>query len=417
MGTYFSSETTTQSNDSRVDVQSSSSLDFTSGIEEKVQEVVASEVSTSIKGPVDSSDFHRVELHVHLDGSVSPQILYEAAKRNKPHAIPSHVKNWEDFVPIVTCIGQSAHLEDLLSKMQHYMPFIIDDKTAIADMCRDFVERQYKHQVYYTETRFAPHLLCDTKMTPEEVLVLVLDTLQEASKQYNIIVKTIVCCMRHWKADKRAQETIDLAIKYRYKGVVGVDLAGSEQAATSKEYQKIFEQVKGVEGLHITIHAGEGCGPESITDAIEKMYAERIGHGYRAMEDTNVLNYLIENNIHVECCPTSSVITRAVQHIVLKDEDWSRHPMKAFCQNGVNFSISTDDPGVMATDYSQELHVCSQLIKMEQKEILQCFVNAAKAAFVDGKEKEELVQTIQSRVDKKLQQLASRDKEEDEKLN
>jgi len=244
-------------------------------------------------------------------------------------------------------------------------------------------------------------------MSAEEVLVTILDTLEEAGKQYNIIVKSILCCMREWKADERAKESVELAIKYRPKGVVGVDLAGSEQAATSKEYKKIFDQVKGVPGLHITIHAGEACGPESITDGVKELYAERIGHGYRAIEDENILNYLIENNVHVECCPTSSVMTSAVRDIALKDEDWSKHPINIFVEKGVNFSISTDDPGVMGTNYSREVHVCTNLIKMEEKHLLQCFVNAAKAAFVNGDEKTKLVELIETRVNQKLKKLKS----------
>jgi len=296
--------------------------------------------------------------------------------------------------------------------MYTYMPFIVDDKQAWIDMCHSFVEQQYSHQIYYTETRFAPHILCERVLTAEEVLVIVLDALEEASKKYGIIVKTILCCLRHWKADERAQETVNLAIKYRHKGVVAVDLAGSEQAASSKEYKKIFDQVKGVEGLHITIHAGEGCGPESVNDALQNLHAERIGHGYRSLEDEDVLNHLVDKQIHLECCPSSSIITRAVRQIVLHDEDWSNHPMATFVKKKVNFSISTDDPCVMAINYSHEIDVCSNLIKMDEKAILQCHLNGAKAAFINGKEKSDLVETIETRINKKLREIANKASED-----
>ncbi|ETO28906.1 hypothetical protein RFI_08221 [Reticulomyxa filosa] len=366
-----------------------------------------------IESPRDSSNFYRVELvwktwDVYGDdtnvqhGSVNPKILYEAAKRNHPSAIPKHVKTLEDFIPLVTCLEQSAHLEEVLDKMEFYMAYLIDDKRAIIDMCKGFVKQQYEQQIYYTETRYSPHLLCSKVLTPEEVLVTILDALHEASQSYGITVKSILCCMRNWKGGEKAQEVVDLAIKYQSKGVVGVDLAGSEQAATSKEYKEFFDQVKNVKGLHITIHAGEACGPESVKDALHNLHAERIGHGYRATEDEDVMKELRPIFSHFCNCQEIIIITRAVRHIVLKDKDWSRHPIAIFAQKGVSFGINTDDPCVMATDYSHEVETCSQLIRLDEKTILQSFVNSARATFLNGEEKEKLVKTIEERVNKRV---------------
>ena len=90
---------------------------------------------------------------------------------------------------------------------------------------------------------------------------------------------------------------VEFAKKYRQEGVVGLDLAGAESAATSEHFKHIFEQVQDVDDLHVTIHAGEACGAHSVTDALDNLFAERIGHGYRCLEDEKVLERVIKEQV------------------------------------------------------------------------------------------------------------------------
>ena len=276
-------------------------------------------------------------------------------------------------------------------------------------------------------------------------MIQVIAELEKGCKEYNIRVTMILSLLSPWNGDndQRSKDILRLMKKYSYNsinnpcGVVGIDIAGNEPIRhppignyTNKSFQNSFKEAKNL-GFGITIHAGEGlnCGWDKVNYAINKEYAMRIGHGYHLATDAlkgnikakqlliklsqkknNIdginaginggINY---NSIHFECCPTSSVLTNAVEMYDIKDLKnvnikWDKHPICIFLKYNIPFSINTDDPEIFGCDMKQEINICKEKFGMNWKQIGQCFINAAKASFLKGKEKDELVELVQKRV-------------------
>ena len=342
-----------------------------------------------------------VELHCHLDGCITPQIVFETAnRRNIP--LPPNVKTASDLIPYVSCIEKEKSLHDLLQKFGYFLPIIADDKQAIIDMCKAYCNQQLTNKIYYSEVRYCPHLLSGSNLSPEQVLHIILTTLSSIANKYGIIIKSIVCCMRSWNADLRAQELIELAYKYKLFGIVGIDMcAGHECGQQYDGWSKLFYKARFEYGLNITIHAGEDNGVDDIYYALDNLYAQRIGHGYAAINDKKLIKRLKDEEIHLECCPTSSIITNSVKDITLKsnEREWSKHPIVVFKENKINFGVNTDDPEVLNCSFLSECQLLIDKCGFVKKDIYHAFIRAANASFIhDHHEKMIMIQQVKKRV-------------------
>jgi len=148
----------------------------------------------------------------------------------------------------------------------------------------------------------------------------------------------------------------------------------------------IFKRVRDA-GLHVTIHAGEADGPQSVWSAIHDLGAERIGHGFRSFEDPSLVNYLVNNNIGLECCPTSNLHISAVRN-------YASHPIRKLAGQGVKFCLNTDDPGISAIDITHEYLVAAPAVGLAASQIRQSQLDALEMSFLSETEKTELQQKV-----------------------
>ena len=142
----------------------------------------------------------------------------------------------------------------------------------------------------------------------------------------------------------------ELAVAYKSRGVVGFDLAGAEYDHPAKHHKAAFQLVRD-NNINVTIHAGEAYGPESIAQAIHVCGAHRIGHGCRLRENGDLLHYVNDHRIPLECCPSSNVQTGAIR-------DLASHPLKLYKNLGLRVTVNTDNRLVTDTTVSQELWLC-----------------------------------------------------------
>lgn len=167
--------------------------------------------------------------------------------------------------------------------------------------------------------------------------------------------RVILCCisgLQHFSKD-----ILDLCEEFRNDGVVGIDIAGNEGAIREhgselfNSFEKsIFHEAKKL-GIHRTAHAGEDGPSSNVKFAVEEMFAERIGHGYRVMQDQELYSKCRKMNIHFEACPTSSILTGSIG---LGNAAMLKHPIVQFAQDNVNFSINTDDTTITKSGLENE---------------------------------------------------------------
>src|SRR5690606_15447662 len=156
----------------------------------------------------------------------------------------------------------------------------------------------------------------------------------------------ILCGIRNISSASSYQMA-ELAVAYKGRGVVGFDLAGAEANFPAKDHLEAFQLIHS-NNINCTIHAGEAYGPESIAQAIHDCGAHRIGHGCRLIEDGDLLRYVNDHRIPLECCPSSNVQTGAVR-------DFATHPLKLYADLGLRVTVNTDNRLITDTTVSREL--------------------------------------------------------------
>jgi len=353
----------------------------------------------------------KVELHIHLDGAMRPSTLWELAKKKGIPPLPDWVRTEQDFASLLV-MRDDGNLPEFLKKFNLMLPQVAGDKGAIKRVAYELCQDKSKEGVVYFEARYAPQFLMSpsadgsvdcrgTKVGFNDVVQAVNQGLEAGSKDFGLMAKSILCVMRGKEHSKWAGQVVKSAIKFRNSGVVGVDLAGDEslpEGGVDEEIVKAFDDAH-AHGIPITIHAGESGPAANVEEAVKKLHARRIGHGYHVLDNRRIYNECVKKiGTHLEQCPFSSVKTGAFD---LKKNGWPHHPLATFFNDQVSFSINTDDPTVTGHSLVAEFEnvTSSSGMSLPAKCLVTAVRNATEAAFVDGDEKIKLREIIEEKTE------------------
>jgi adenosine deaminase len=178
----------------------------------------------------------------------------------------------------------------------------------------------------------------------------------------------------------------ELAVAYKNRGVVGFDLAGAEYDHPAKHHRAAFQLVRD-NNINVTIHAGEAYGPESVAQAIHVCGAHRIGHGCRLRENGDLLHYVNDHRIVLECCPSSNVQTGAIRTL-------ASHPLKLYLDLGLRVTVNTDNRLMTDTTVSKELWLCHTQMGLSLKDLHQIILSGFKSAFLPFHEKQRYLRKV-----------------------
>ncbi|XP_026009103.1 adenosine deaminase isoform X1 [Astatotilapia calliptera] len=337
----------------------------------------------------------KVELHVHLDGAIRVQTIMDVAKMRGKTLPVNTVEEMKKRI----IVEKPGTLTSFLEKFNEYMHVIAGDREAIKRIAREFVEDKAKEGVIYVEVRYSPHLLANSgvkeipwnqeegDLSPDEVVRLVNEGLSEGEREFKIKARSILCCMRHMPS--WSKDVVELCKKYKDEGVVAIDLAGDESlnCEANPEHMEAYEEAVRC-GIHRTVHAGE-VGPASVVkEAVEVLKAERVGHGYRTLEDDDLYKKLLAQNMHFETCPISSKLTGAC------NADFTTHPVITFMKDKANYSLNTDDPLIFNSNLHHDYQTAHQHMGFTEEEFKRLNICSAQSSFLPAKEKEELLKTL-----------------------
>mmetsp|Transcript_26264 Transcript_26264/g.36593 ORF Transcript_26264/g.36593 Transcript_26264/m.36593 type:complete len:348 (-) Transcript_26264:219-1262(-) len=302
-------------------------------------------------GFVSPSSPGRVELHIHLDGSVSVETLFEVAQSRKVDipgvGVPKSPSDIWIALKNVTSIWQRF---DVVNNI------IGGDPGSLTRIAEAFVARQAAQGVAYTEVRYDPVRMATSdytglKIDEEQAVAAITDGLQKGAHRHGVSVFSLLCAMRGKPADA-CFSVASLAAKmrsYEMGGVVGLDLAGDEPNFDNAPYIECFKHAKEVLRLNTTCHAGEAVRPHDVLTAIEDMRVDRLGHGYAATSVPEVLLALQKSGVHLETCPPGANKKGVLSSIGV------------FRDLGLSFGLNEDDP----TDYFENCTMASteELVK------------------------------------------------------
>lgn len=308
----------------------------------------------------------KIDLHCHLDGSMTLQSIQEILGR-------------EVGLEEVQVSENCSSLSEYLQKFD--LPLAcIQTAEGLKTAARKFLLDLQKDQIKYVEVRFAPALSRHEGMDCKKVMEAVLEGLKEAQEECGILYQVIACAMRH-----HDEETNERMMKecrgFLGEGLCAVDLAGDESGFPTQNFYSLFEYAKKLD-YPFTIHAGE-CGDVNSIRLAAEWGAKRIGHGIAMKGNPEVLKEIAKRRIGVEMCPVSNYQTKAVR-------PGENYPIREFSSAGILTTINTDNRLVSGTSIAGEMRFLHENFGISEEELYQYQQNAIETAFCDETMKHEI---------------------------
>lgn len=326
-----------------------------------------------------------IDLHIHVGGAVAPHVLWSIAHQ-QGFKLP--VRTYFEFVELITASPDKVGgLDDYLKIMHTVTEKIQSSPMAIERSVYEVIGKEYRSsRVTQIELRFNPMKRnLSSELDLDHIIHAAIRGMDRATLEYGVKACLIFCLAREF--DHRLNAIIvEKAIKYRNRGVLGIDLAGTESNALElkpdivSQYVDLFEHARKA-GLKSTVHTGEtkGTGAEGVIAVVEKLKPNRVGHGIRAAYDEAAMKLLKERDVVLELCPTSNLQTKAVEGI--KELE---HIVRTFWDRGVKVTINTDGPYLLTTDMRREIELVESNRILTPEQIDQTLRWARDYSFIRG---------------------------------
>ncbi len=327
-----------------------------------------------------------IDLHVHLDGSLTPEEVLLLA-RESGVTLPT-----EDLAELRNLLTVEEDCQSLTEYLERFdLPLLVLQTAASVEKAVYLMLKRLSDQgLAYAEIRFAPQLHCARGLSQEEVVAAAVKGMNKAMEETGMPAQLILCCMRFPGPQDKNRETVEVAKKYQGKGVCAVDLAGDEAGNPARNYEALFGYAREI-GVSVILHAGESAGSFSVADALS-MGARRIGHGILAAESEEVMQQLKAGNIPLEVCYTSNLQTKAAKTL-------PGHPIRMLFDKGLRVTVNTDNMSVSDTTLKREYTRLMAEFGFTPEEMKAIALNGVEAAFVSGDMKKNLA----DRVEKELE--------------
>ncbi|MEE8437110.1 MAG: adenosine deaminase [Candidatus Neomarinimicrobiota bacterium] len=309
----------------------------------------------------------KVELHLHLEGAIPHEALWELIKKYGGDALVPDYKSltekfqFRDFPHFLEIWGWKNKF------LKEYEDFTFIARQAAQDLL--------SQNIFYAEIFFSPKDFARFGLKTQKLIEAVRGGFSQVK---GIELKIIVDFVRDF-GPRSALDTLSDIRELKELGVIGVGLGGAEQNYPPEIFTEVFEQARKA-GFFTSVHAGEVAGPESIWGAINHLKADRIGHGTRAPEDNKLINYLVEKSIPLEICPLSNLRTGVIKN--LKD-----HPLRYFFDKGILVTVNTDDPKMFGNSLAEEYESMFKIQGFSRNEIFKIILNGIDCSWLSHKEK------------------------------
>jgi adenosine deaminase len=321
----------------------------------------------------------KIELHLHLEGAIPLGNLWQLiSKYGGDGASPSRTALAERFV-----YQDFPHFLRLWEWKNSFLREY-DDFTLIAEaVARDLVRQGVLYaEVFYSPADFASHGLEPQRLT--EAIRNGLDKVE------GLRVALVADLVRDF-GPELGMTTLEQVAEVRGLGVIGIGIGGAEHEVPPAVFSHVYERAREL-GFRTSAHAGEAAGADSVWSAIHDLQVDRIGHGTRAVEDPELIEYLASRSIPIELCPISNLRTGVIDSI-------AAHPVRRLYDRGIPISINTDDPAMFGTSLVDELHALMVHHDFDRAEIKRLMIDAIECTWLTEPEQQELQAAFAAEID------------------
>lgn len=325
-----------------------------------------------------SARMPKVELHVHLEGSIQPETLLRLAERHDVLLPAKTVEEMRSLYEYTTFL----HFLEVYQMCTHVLLTAED----FDEITYEFLQQQAEQNVRYSEVMvsLSDHLI--RGVPAETVLEGVFEGQRRGERDFDTRMSVLLDPGRQWPS--YVTEVSKIAVRHAGNGIIGFGIGGDEANYPPDLFVEDFARVRAA-GLHRTAHAGEAAGAESMWGAARLLGAERLGHGVHAHDDPALFEYLRENWIAIDMCPVSNVKTGAVA-------DLAEHPIRQYLEGGLLVTVNSDDPPMFGTNISNEYRVLHDTLGFSEQDLRQLALNAVEASFLAEAEKKALRAELES---------------------
>jgi len=318
----------------------------------------------------------KAELHVHIEGTLEPELMFKLAKRNN---IKIPFKNIND----VKSAYNFSNLESFLNIFYQGSNVLVKEQDFF-DLTWAYILKCKEDNVVHTEIFFDPQTHTNRGIYFEVVINGIYKALVKANKEFGLTSKIIMCFLRHLD-EKSAFKILDQALVHKNK-IIGVGLDSSELEHPPRKFKRVFK--KAIENGFLTVaHAGEEGPPEYIWEALNLLKVKRIDHGVQCLQDKKLIQKLLDDQIPLTVCPLSNIKLCVFKK--LQD-----HNLKKLLNNGLMVMVNSDDPAYFGGYINKNLIECQIALNLSKEDIKKLIINSFKSSFLTENKKKEWIEKI-----------------------
>lgn len=315
----------------------------------------------------------KTEIHLHLEALATVETIWSLMQKYNIHY--DGVETKEDLVKKF----QIKTLNEFIFVFINIVQNSFKEEKDFMLLLADAGEYLKNNNIVYAEIFFAPTKFLQAGFKYYKIAETLTSGAYAIKQKYGVDIRFLIDVSRTFGAEN-AMKNLKALLKFRTQAIIGIGLGGSESAGPAKDYAKVYELARKNQ-LRTVAHCGEDLNAFSIWDSIEHLKMERVGHGTSAFQDEKLLDFLAENQMPIEVCPTSNIFTKK---FVQKIEN---HPVRSFFDKGLNVTINSDDPTLFSTSLIDEYMLLYKSGVFSKEEIFKLIKNNIYATFLPIQEK------------------------------
>ena len=320
----------------------------------------------------------KAELHVHIEGTFEPELMFAIAQRNQ---IEIPYKSVEE-------VKQAYNFHNLQSFLDIYYAGanVLVHEQDFYDLAWAYFEKCHEDRVMHTEMFFDPQTHTDRGIAFETVINGLQRACNDAKAKYGISSHLIMCFLRHL-SEEAAFETLAQAMPFKEQ-IIGVGLDSSEVGHPPSKFERVFAQAREA-GFLVVAHAGEEGPAEYVWEALDLLKVNRIDHGVRSEEDPVLMQRLITEKMPLTVCPLSNLKLCVV-------DDMAQHNIRRLLQQGVHVTVNSDDPSYFGGYMNDNFVAITEALALTNEELKTLAQNSFEASFISDAEKQKWIAEIQA---------------------